>query len=453
MKVLSLFDGISAGQQAFKNLGIEFDGKDNVYYASEIDKYAIQITQANHPNTKQLGDIKGIIVEDYYIFYNQNNNPVKNGGSFKSDIDLLIGGPPCQDLSIAKKNRQGLEGSRSSLFYEYVRILKKVKPKFFIMENVASMSKEDKDIISKELGVEPCLINSSHFTAQQRKRLYWVGRRLENGSYEKVDISYIQDKGIILQDILLDGRAYQDKSHVLTATYSKCVFHNPIIKKQRTMVVFPKEYEVRVNKVKEDFNRYLIECKKNNKITITEIANYCGLPKTQIEHYFRLDKSRAIPPYNIYTKLKKMLNLNDKFDSQIKETEILESRYESNLRAYNINGKSPTLTSSKTEIFQPIRIGQLGKGGQGDRIYSVKGKSVCLSANGGGRGAKTRLYKIDLPDGDYLVRKLDPIECERLQGFPDNYTNAVSNTQRYKALGNSFTVTVIEYIIKQLNIL
>ena len=107
MKVLSLFDGISAGQQAFKNLGIEFDGKDNIYYASEIDKYAIKITQSNHPATTQLGDIKGIIAEDCYIFYNQNNNPMENGGSFKSDIDLLIGGVPCQDLSIAKKIDKG----------------------------------------------------------------------------------------------------------------------------------------------------------------------------------------------------------------------------------------------------------------------------------------------------------------------------------------------------------
>lgn len=104
----------------------------------------------------------------------------------------------------------------------------------------------------------------------------------------------------------------------------------------------------------------------------------------------------------------------------------------------------------RTMIFEPIRLGHLNKGGQGDRIYSVKGKSICLSANGGGRGAKTGLYKIDLPDGDYAVRKLTPIECERLQTLPDNYTEGISNTQRYKAIGNGWTIDVIAHIFKHI---
>lgn len=112
-----------------------------------------------------------------------------------------------------------------------------------------------------------------------------------------------------------------------------------------------------------------------------------------------------------------------------------------------------------TAAFEPIspyRIGQIGKGGQGDRIYSVKGKSVCLSANGDGRGAKTGLYKIDLPDGDYIIRKLAPLECERLQTLPDGYTlvldengkQLISNTQRYKGLGNGWTIDVIAHILR-----
>ncbi len=105
--------------------------------------------------------------------------------------------------------------------------------------------------------------------------------------------------------------------------------------------------------------------------------------------------------------------------------------------------------SKRTQIFEPVRIGQIGKGGQGDRIYSVQGKSVRLSANGGERGAKTGLYKIDLPDGDYTIRKLTPVECERLQTFPDNYTIGISNTQRYKCLGNSWTIDVIAHILKE----
>ena len=106
--------------------------------------------------------------------------------------------------------------------------------------------------------------------------------------------------------------------------------------------------------------------------------------------------------------------------------------------------------SQRSMIAQPIRIGQYGNGGQGQRIYSVRGKSVTLSANGGGQGAKTGLYKIDLPDGDYIIRKLTPVEAERLQTIPDNYTEGISKTQRYKCIGNGWTVDVIAHILKGL---
>lgn len=117
------------------------------------------------------------------------------------------------------------------------------------------------------------------------------------------------------------------------------------------------------------------------------------------------------------------------------------------------DGKSNCLTTVQkdTLVCAPIRIGQYGKGGQGQRIYSVRGKSVTLSANGGGQGAKTGLYKIDLPDGDYIIRKLTPLEAERLQTLPDNYTAGISNTQRYKCIGNGWTVDVIAYILGGLN--
>jgi len=148
MNVLSLFDGISCGQVALHRAGIEVDK----YYASEIEKYAIQITQKNYPNTIQLGDvtqIKGI-----------------------KDIDLLIGGSPCQGFSKAGKQLNFVD-PRSRLFFEYVRILNEVKPKYFLLENVI-MKQEYQDIISKYLGVEPIEINSALVTAQNRKRLYWT---------------------------------------------------------------------------------------------------------------------------------------------------------------------------------------------------------------------------------------------------------------------------------------
>lgn len=117
------------------------------------------------------------------------------------------------------------------------------------------------------------------------------------------------------------------------------------------------------------------------------------------------------------------------------------------------DGKSNCLTTVRkdTLVCTPVRVGQYGKGGQGQRIYSIRGKSVTLSANGGGQGAKTGLYKIDLPDGDYIIRKLTPVEAERLQTLPDNYTADISNTQRYKCIGNGWTVDVIAHILGGLN--
>lgn len=116
------------------------------------------------------------------------------------------------------------------------------------------------------------------------------------------------------------------------------------------------------------------------------------------------------------------------------------------------DGKSNCLTAVQKDslVCSPVRIGQIGKGGQGQRIYSVRGKSVTMTANGGGTGGKTGLYKIDLPDGDYIIRKLTPVEAERLQTLPDNYTAGISNTQRYKCIGNGWTVDVIAHILKGL---
>jgi len=172
MKILSLFDGISIAQQALKELNIQVEK----YYASEIDKYAISITQHNFPDTIQLGSVTDI----NWNTLSETNKSV--------DIDLIIGGSPCQDLSIAKKNREGLKGSRSALFYEFVRLIKEVKPKYFILENVNSMPKEAKAIITMELfNIPPVMINAALISAQNRKRLFWVGK-LVGDTYKQVKI-------------------------------------------------------------------------------------------------------------------------------------------------------------------------------------------------------------------------------------------------------------------------
>ena len=169
MNVLSLFDGMSCGQIALNRAGIRYDN----YFASEIDKWAIQITQKNYPKTIQLGDVKEIKAD---------NLP---------KIHLLMGGSPCQGFSFIGKGLH-FEDSRSQLFFEFVRLLKEIKPTHFLLENV-KMKKEWQDIISEYLGVLPIEINSSFFSAQNRRRLYWTNI--------PIDLEF-PDKKIYLDDII-----------------------------------------------------------------------------------------------------------------------------------------------------------------------------------------------------------------------------------------------------------
>lgn len=360
MKVLSLFDGISCGRLALERAGIPVEK----YYASEIDKYAIAVAQKNYPDTIQIGDINTVHFTDFM------------------DVDLIIGGSPCQDLSIAKQNREGLRGARSGLFWRYVDALATIRPKYFLLENVASMRNEDRDAITETLRkiypeTECIMINSALLSAQQRKRYYWTNWHVEQP----------QDKGILLKDILESAGD------------------------------FPAAMRTREDSA-DKFKR--LETKDDNKANSLTSVQTDSMVAVNIDNYFR----------KYGTKGKIMSAETDK-------TQCLTA-------SMGCGGGNNPL------IAEPIRIGELeglGKG-QANRIYSVRGKSVCLNANGGGGGAKTGLYKVDLPDGDYIIRKLTPLECERLQTLPDNFTAGVSNTQRYKAIGNGWTVDVIAHILK-----
>jgi len=199
MIILSLFDGISGGRVALERANIPIEK----YYASEIKETAIKVSKDNYKDIIQLGDVRTIRTTDL------------------PKIDLLMFGSPCQDLSNAMKNRKGLTGEKSSLFFEALRILREVKPTYFLMENVASMKKEDKDIISKELGVEPILINSSLVSAQLRKRLYWT-------NIPNVDLP--KDMGIELQSILTSGKTNRKKSRAILESESR-----PCVKKDRLL--------------------------------------------------------------------------------------------------------------------------------------------------------------------------------------------------------------------------
>lgn len=190
MNVLSLFDGMSCGQIALERAGVKVDN----YYASEVEPEAIKVTQDNFPKTIQLGDVTKIDV---------SNLP---------NIDILIGGSPCQDLSIASFGREGLQGEKSKLFYEFVRILKGTTPKYFLLENVARMKKEDKDIITEIMGVGPIRIHSELVSGQLRDRLYWTN--IPNVTQPK-------DKGINFQEVLDCGYTDREKSRCLAEIDSR----------------------------------------------------------------------------------------------------------------------------------------------------------------------------------------------------------------------------------------
>lgn len=172
MNVLSLFDGMSCGQIALNRAMIPYQN----YFASEIDKWAIEITQKNYPDTIQLGDVRSV------------------RGEHLPKIDLLIGGSPCQGFSFAGK-QLNFDDPRSALFFEYVRLLKECEPKYFMLENVP-MKQEYVDIITEYLNVEPIMINSALLSAQNRKRLYWTN--IPNV------YPLPTDRGIKLKDVLLD---------------------------------------------------------------------------------------------------------------------------------------------------------------------------------------------------------------------------------------------------------
>jgi len=310
MNVLSLFDGMSCGQIALDKLGISV----NKYFAAEIDKYAIQVAKSNYPEMIHLGDVKEI-------------DPSK-----LPKIDLLIGGSPCQGFSFAGK-QLNFDDPRSQLFFEYVRLLEALKPKYFLLENV-KMKKESMDIITDYLGVEPIEINSNLVSAQNRKRLYWTNIPMDG---------LPQDKGIMLKDVLE--------------------------------------------------------------------------PVEQIDDvYYYSDKSIAY-----------MERGNEKWQQA-------GSRRADRYTQTPDTKKAFTITAN------------FHKGVPYNYFDDVRDKSKCVRS--GGRGSYDR-HEWDSVDKHH-IRKLTVTECERLQTVPDGYTCGVSNTQRYKMLGNGWTVDVIKHIFEGL---
>lgn len=363
MNVLSLFDGISCGRVALERANINV----TKYYASEIDKYAIQVSQNTYSDIIRLGDINNW--ESWDLDW--------------SSIDLILAGSPCQGFSFAGK-QLAFEDKRSALFFRFAEILTRVQsvnPAVkFLLENVR-MKKDYEHVITSIVGVDPVMINSALVSAQNRKRLYWCNWNVEQP----------EDKKILLKDSVHENTIVdRDKSHCLDANYSKGNTPDGYFTKHRRQIVF-------------------------------SLAPYI-IP---------FDKSLQI------------------IDAEAKKGKIGFFRSDSQAnRVYSIHGKSVTLCGDAG--------GGAAKTGQ-YLVGCITPDRIEKRQNGQRFSNNDKFYTLTAQDKhgiliDGYIRKLTPIECERLQTLPDNYTAGVSNTQRYKMLGNAWTVDVIAHILRALEL-
>lgn len=326
MNVLSLFDGLSCAMIALLKAGIEVEE----YFASEIDKWPITVSKYNYPHIKHIGDVKNVFAKDLPF------------------IHLLCGGSPCQDL---RPGRDGLLGSKSKLFYEFSRVLKEIQiynPQvYFLFENVTLISKEDKQIISNILGVEPHKINSGLVSAQNRKRYYWTNIPFFGPPAEQ---------NIYLKDITLNGEQY-----CLRWQNSQT---GPVI--------------------------------DTKMCTLKALSGRGGVRQQPL----------------------------------IFIDELLLTPEELNRAEISYRGKIWKTGNRMGSMAFPDRIDK-------------KSKTVCATLVKGNR------QTIHIKEGEN-VRILHPIEYERLQGIPDNYTEVAITGARYKMLGNGWNVDTIVHLFEPL---
>lgn len=348
MNVLSLFDGMSCGQLALNRAGIKYDN----YYASEVDKHAIKVTQTNFPNTIQLGDVVKIKAIDL------------------PKIDLLIGGFCCQSFSSAGK-QLGFKDPRGKLFFEYVRLLKECNPTYFLAENV-KMKKEFQDIISKDLGVEPIEINSSRLSAQNRKRLYWTNiPNVTQPDDKNITWGNVREFGVSSDKYYYTEKAMQWLGRVS-------------IKKEKTLTVHD-----------DGDKMQMLEASHNKKYSNQRFFGIVDSP----------ENGQSIAG------MRGRYVVNGKSKSNAGDLKGLTKQY----LEFRYDGKTNCLTTvQKDNVVTPFTLP--------NRV----------------------------PVDEFFFRYITPIECERLQTIPDNYTSCVSDTQRYRMLGNGWTVDVIAHILKNI---
>ena len=403
MKVLSLFDGMSCALLTMQGADIPVER----YVAYEIDKYAIQTAQHNFPNIEQKGDV---FKADFTEF---------------KGFDYLMGGSPCTYWSIAQNNNRETEASGQGweLFMQYVRALREAEPKYFVYENNKSMSKAIRESITETFGFEPICINSALVSAQNRPRLYWVGKRNADGTYSKVEIEQPEDRKIVLKDLLECGECWRGKSYCIDANYYKGGNFTGFKKQSGSRLMVAES--VAINTTDDDKSQTIkAQYHKNS------VANFVGYTSTygatRVAETVRVG---ALPHSN---------------------GEVSKSQ---SAQIYSVIGKSTTLCANgggagaKTGLYaipveftgdKPLKSVSCTDGKE-YTVYEVKDGLITI---------KDKQYPIKLADGFYIIRKLTVRECMRLQTVPEWYEFPVSDTQAYKMLGNGWTVEVIIWLLQ-----
>lgn len=390
MKVLSLFDGMACGMLAMMDAGIKVER----YVAFEIDKYAVQTSSHNFPMIEHRGDV---FTADFTEFFG---------------FDWLVGGSPCTYWSIAQKNGRETEASGMGweLFSQYVRALREAQPRFFIYENNKSMSNAIRESITETFGFEPICINSALVSAQNRNRLYWVGRRNEDGTYSKVHVEQPEDRGILLRDIL-EGVTDKEKGRCVLSSVGRTTTREYFDKCQNTMVYEP----VRVppygneDKARPIGANYPNNCggfehrmfnENPNKQQVDMIAEPVGVTGDDKAFCLTVSYPNCVPHDTIEKSRRSMVAepVGVGYRGRMEDGEW-KKRYEA-----REDNKANALTTAQTDsmVGEPIRVGCYPspdgtlKNSQAMRLYSIDGKSVNMTAQGGGLGAKTGLYAIPL---------------------------------------------------------
>ena len=415
MNVLSLFDGMSCGRIALERLGIDVDN----YYASEIDKYAIQVSQANYPDIIQVGNI--LNWQDWDIDW--------------ESINLVTGGFPCQSWSIAGKGL-GDRDDRGKLFWVMLDVMKKVMDSnpsaYYLMENVR-MKKEFEEYITMHTenalpNVNKYMINSALVSAQNRIRFYWTNIP---------GIEQPEQRGIVLRDILETNASNEYLAgENLQKNYKSGNQLNPNYKSQANTIHDTEGKSGTICAGTHGYaNGYVADVDPKYYLSDKAIdymnrgsEKYTG-KKTRAEHYIKheSEKSKTLTanmhkgvPYGVIA-----------VDKEKKQLTIKEATKKGYTTIEDGDCFDMTFPKSKTR-----------------RGRNMKDKSNCLTA----ANYDYMRYEHSEEEKEVYWRKLTPVECERLQTVPDNYTNHVSNTQRYKMLGNGWTIEVITHILKNMDL-